>query len=901
MYIEKLEIQGFKSFADKNVLSFPGSLSDAEQGLTAIVGPNGSGKSNVADAIRWVLGEQSLKTIRGKKADDVIFSGTEKRKKLGMAEVALYLNNADKQAPIDYTELVIKRRVYRDGNSEYLINNSRVRLIDVQMLLAKANVGQKTYSVVGQGTVDNFLNSSLADRKEFFDEATGVKQYQIKRDSSLNKLRLSYENLSQAQMLLSEIEPRLNSLTRQVKKLRKRGELEKELKEHQLKYYYSIWHENNNKFRDYNNKFLVLEKEKHEKDKKLSFFNKELEKYEVSKDQESEYDVLERDLRKYQDEKENQERQLARIDAHIEVQLESVGKFDLSFFILKKEELTKDIKKIDDELARLKESIKDDKEEEIDLKNKNEKLVNDLEKLNNKLFETKKETSDSVEPEMEKKIREVIEKIKLAEGEEEMQKIKEIISAIKTELEKLFLEEKEEIQESENWQGVHEEIKKLSKEKEEISGRINDNILRISARSERINLLDEKNVSLRKELEDIESKIKQNSDVIDVEEITSKRDNMKGKIAETDEIVADLKNKMSRLNKEEEKKRSHLLGLQKNIQELQMEINNLVNELNDLKVHAARHETRLEDIEVEIRDELGGMSDIKGGELDVSGVDLGEVKESIVKIKRQLELIGGIDPEVEKEYGETKERFDYLSGQVTDLTSAIDSLENIIKELDITIRKKFDKEFKVIAGKFQEYFKILFGGGTAKIEKVVEEEDPSTGSLQEGGQAGQGEEEMKESQSGEGEENLKDPKKKNETHNIVDVKKIKFLQKHNATGLAGVEIYACPPGKKITSINVLSGGEKALTAIALICAIIRANPAPFVVLDEVDAALDEANSERLAKILEDLSHRTQFIVITHNRASMKKASVLYGVTMGDDGVSKLLSVKMGEAVDKARY
>src|SRR3989339_27126 len=222
MYLEKLEIQGFKSFATKNVLVFPGMLGKDKRGITTIVGPNGSGKSNVADAIRWALGEQSMKTLRGKKAEDIIFSGSDKKGKLGMAEVSLFLNNESRQAPIDYSQIIITRRLYRNGDSGYMINNNRVRLSDIQILLAKANFGQKTYSVIGQGVVEGFLNFSITERKEFFDEATGVKQYQIKRDASLNKLRGALENLNQVEMLTSEIEPRLKSLTRQVDKIRKR-------------------------------------------------------------------------------------------------------------------------------------------------------------------------------------------------------------------------------------------------------------------------------------------------------------------------------------------------------------------------------------------------------------------------------------------------------------------------------------------------------------------------------------------------------------------------------------------------------------------------------------------------------------------------------------------------------
>jgi len=276
MYLEKLEIQGFKSFANKNSLVFPGIISGNRRGLTAIVGPNGSGKSNVADSVRWALGEQSMKTLRGKKSEDIIFSGSDKKGKLGMAEVSLYFNNEDHQAPLDLNHFVLTRRLYRDGESEYLLNNSKVRLLDIQILLAKANVGQKTYSVIGQGTVEGFLNTSLSERKEFFDEATGVKQFQIKRDDSLNKLRLSLEHLGQAEMLLAEIEPRLSTLTRQVNKLKKRGEIESELRGFQLDYFRTVWHEINDRFKQANETLLASEKTKQLKEKKIADLTKEL-------------------------------------------------------------------------------------------------------------------------------------------------------------------------------------------------------------------------------------------------------------------------------------------------------------------------------------------------------------------------------------------------------------------------------------------------------------------------------------------------------------------------------------------------------------------------------------------------------------------------------------------------
>jgi len=346
----------------------------------------------------------------------------------------------------------------------------------------------------------------------------------------------------------------------------------------------------------------------------------------------------------------------------------------------------------------------------------------------------------------------------------------------------------------------------------------------------------------------------------------------KSELADMTKQIEDAQSKLKQFNEEQERKRQHLLQLQRSLASLQTEVNSINNELNNLKITGARVETRLEDLENEIRADFGDLGIIKQYQPQET-LDKNDAVARIKNLKHQLELIGGIDPEVEKEYHETKSRFDFLDGQTTDLNDTIKSLEDIIKELDLNIKERFDKEFKIIEEKFQEYFKILFNGGNAKIIKVMADEmieaEPTNETASES-----------------------NPEAPQMTANEAALKRIKLLQRYDSTGLAGIEIVATPPGKKIQSIAMLSGGERALTAIALICAIISANPSPFVVLDEVDAALDEANSDRLAKILEDLSHKTQFIVITHNRAPMRKAAILYGVTMGDDSVSKLLSVKL---------
>src|SRR3989339_459309 len=1038
MYLEKLEIQGFKSFATKNVLVFPGMLGKDKRGITTIVGPNGSGKSNVADAIRWALGEQSMKTLRGKKAEDIIFSGSDKKGKLGMAEVSLFLNNESRQAPIDYSQIIITRRLYRNGDSGYMIYNNRVRLSDIQILLAKANFGQKTYSVIGQGVVEGFLNFSITERKEFFDEATGVKQYQIKRDASLNKLRGALENLNQVEMLTSEIEPRLKSLTRQVDKIRKRGELEKELDEIQIKYYRKVWHEINDKLKKSNKEYLDLEKEKFSKDQKIFGLNKELDGIKQEKTVTEEFDALQENLSKLQyrknelhdqlqkmeswieiknekieevdtkelenkkdellklsletenkiksqeetdknrailgrmeqelyklkNEKDDLIRETNRLNAWLEMKLESMGQFDLSFLNNRTQEIKKELSRNKEEREKFDGDILKQKNNLERLKREKEETIELVRKFRGELNEINSWGSKKIITEVNDRLKNSLDQLILAERETDLEKIKKNLLNIKDELKKVLAfasgEEAQKKQEK-----LTEELTRITEKQETVIENINIIELEKNTKTERVRLLAEKEQRLIRELNEIENKISKSQEKFDsgsvrkeieileekIKPIEAKEEQIKSEIKKSESQIEESRNnifelqrrlqsynheinninnklndyrlnsakhetrlediensirrsgfegkiiistikelkekceeevrnidtesqkdreKLNKFNEEQEKKRSHLLSLQKNLQNLQEEINILNINLNEIKINSTRYETRLEDMEAEIRESFENIKRIKEkrheGELDKE-----KTMERIKQVKKQLDMIGGIDPEVEKEYSETKERFDFLSGQSKDLNETIFSLKGVVKELDETIKVKFDKEFKVISGNFEKYFKILFNGGTAKIIKVMEED------------VAKSEQEQEEKVA------------KEKTEGLANMRRIKFLQKHNATGLAGIEIQATPPGKKIASITMLSGGERALTAIALICAIISANPSPFVVLDEVDAALDEANSERLAKILEELSHKTQFIAITHNRANMRRANILYGITMGDDGVSKLLSIKLEDA------
>ena len=1081
MYLEKLEIQGFKSFANKNKLIFSGILDNEKRGLTAIVGPNGSGKSNVADAVRWALGEQSIKSLRGKKSEDVIFSGSDQKSQLSLAEVSLFLNNeeavsknskksepSEKDNNLDQiiascAEIVITRRLFRNGDGEYLLNGNRVRLSDIQMLLAKANFGQKTYSVIGQGMVENFLSSSAAERKDFFDEATGVKQFQIKRDSALNKLEASYENLQQVDMLLVEIRPRLKSLTRQVEKLKRRADIETELKKTQFNYYGFLWQDINNKLNVFNAQFLDLEKIRIEKDKKLEKLGEELNKIRTT-DNFREINELQPRLRDLESQKGLYQKKLSKLQAELEVQLEAQGQFDVSWLNNKAGELEAEVEKIALEINSLEKSRP--KLEEESLLNKlqetnkeissGEEVRRTINRLDNEKFNFNKQISrleavleanleaqgqfdvswlNNKQEELNlefKKISIATQELTQDNNRENSQKLQENLNNIQQELvglnkeladinnqiklaaksnskdekisrliedflnkldginstvnleeaKKLILEAKQDFktkiketltgesdEDAKRIQEIQKTIIELTEKRQAVNEHLNDERLRLSTINERLRLTEEKKIEIQRELADIKLKLEKaeikfdagkiedeksiiNKKLIETEKeiknleasydgaawqekkqslleqlqtcrlkdsaITERLKLLKDKHSQTENELIEIKNKIAKsqvkfdatgieqektelnrlleavsqeitdltarlegLNQAKEKEKGLMFECQKNIQALQEDINEVASKLSSLKIEATRQETRLEDLENNIRNDELTVSEIKSYKVEGGAEDLPYWQKVLINSKNQLEQIGGLDPEIEKEYEETKTRYDFLSHQTDDLNRAVKSLEQIISELDANIKARFDQEFKIISEKFNDYFQILFNGGSAKITKILvedlEKEDAKNNNKNENTDSGlsSAEIEMKRMQE-------------------EKMKKIKFLKKYNAVGLAGIEIQAIPPGKKIQTVTMLSGGERALTAIALICAIISANPSPFVVLDEVDAALDESNSERLARILDDLSNKTQFIVITHNRASMRRASILYGVTMQADGVSKLLSVKIDE-------
>ncbi len=759
MYLKKLEISGFKSFANKMALDFLPEcdiVSGGKCGITAIVGPNGSGKSNVADAIRWAIGEQSLKNLRGKKSEDVIFAGTDKKARLGVASVTMYFDNSDKRIPIEFAEVSITRKIYRSGESEFLINGSQVRLMDIVDLLAKAGIGKDSYCVITQGMSDATLNASPVERRSIFEDAAGVKQYQIEKERALRKLDSTRENLARVDVLTIEIEPHLKNLRRQAEKASQGKDIAAKLRDKQVLLYSFLWDNFQGERGTLAKERDVVQKRVFDLEVETNTLEREVAEVAKSMDDQSREEEIARTLGTLRDEANIHLRDRSIIDGKIEIEKE---------------------KQKEQEVIRV--------------------IPVDLNYVRKALEEIRGHQQ------------ELIERIVHVEKLEDLQDIREFAQVIK---QKLY--------------DLDEKAGRGSVQEKRIIALPDDEK---RASDERLAVLSRDKESLNKTLEILQKSL------------------------------TEQEQSLSALREASRQSRETFFAKEKEWREKERLLTQLKDQLNEVKVRLARVEVREEDLVSLVREELAlSVHDLK---YDGTSVERERLEREIARLKVEVEHIGTIDPLIVEEFQETEKRFTFLTHESADLKAAIESLQTVIQEMDQKINHAFQDAFKEICRKFEEYFKIIFGGGKAELQIVKirkrtrQLEDSAEGEIS----AGESEEE-----------------KENEPTEI------------------GIEIFACPPGKKITNLSMLSGGERSLTSLALLFAIISHNPPPFAVLDEVEAALDEANSRRFSKMLRELSNHTQFVAITHNRETMSQAGLLYGVTMGDDGVSQLLSVRLDQ-------
>lgn len=737
MRLKKLELSGFKSFARKTALEFPSAV-------TAVVGPNGSGKSNIAESLRWALGEQSMKSLRGKRGEDLIFNGTPSVSRAGRASVSLCLDNGGKKLPIAYDEVVITRTISRDGESEYLINDSTVRLKDVTELLGNVGLGVSSHHIISQGEADRFLSASSKERKAMIEEALGLKIYQAKKEDAEKRLAKTGENINQVNSIRAEAQRQLKFLKKQVERAEEAVLLKEELKKLYAEYFKN------------EDAYLAAETEKIK-----------IKKREITE-------------------------KLSRFDSVNAPEAESD-----EAAALKKE------------TDRLEREVADMEKITAELGAKRNLLERELGKLEGIIEYKEKE---NVGHNAGKKI--------VVSGEEILPVLERIAGEAKA------------------------------------AAMAADMVL---AKKYLLNIVDITGNFIGKI-----SKIKTGGGGNEVELASLK--NKKTELAlAVNEIAEAEKNSVA----ESSKKREEIKSLRNRLAETERLLLQSRAEARELKFALAQLDSEGEKIRLR-RDESGrekkeaaaitgnDFADIVYDGLNTSGWNYEKREAALRQIERlkiKLEDYGVGAGEIIKEYEEARRRDEEYEKNLSDLAEAAKSLERLMEELDKKISSDFENGLKKINTEFNNFFLSIFGGGKAGLELVRKEIR--------------------------GKNSLEDEDEENEAAEYEME--------------AGIEISVNHPKKRISSLEMLSGGERSLVAISLLFALSQVNPPPFLVLDETDAALDESNSRKYADMLKKLGEKTQLIVITHNRETMRQADILYGVTMGADGVSRLLSVKFDDA------
>ena len=874
MYLKRLEIQGFKSFAQKTTMEF-------SQGIIAIVGPNGSGKSNAADCLRWVLGEQSAKLMRGKKNDDVIFAGSDKKTRLGFAEVTATFDNRDHRIPVDSPEVSIGRRVSRSGESEYLINGNKVRLLDIVDLVLKSNIGTSRYTVIGQGTIDQMILAGPMEVKSLIDEASGVKTYYIKRERTLRRLEQTAQNLMRAEDLMAEIEPRLKSLRRQAKRMEARAEIETELKVYQREFFGNTYWMLKKQINNFLGQILQIDGTKNQLEKSLVSLRTKAEQFETSNAEKmGAFKQIQEQLLGLQNQKNKLLEDLSLVRGKMQSQKTSTTGDAKTLQVT--------IHEVEVKIAGV--SIKIQETESwlearrVLFNQQSELLVSVNQKLEYLYTQAQNPATTNWEA-LEKEViyledlfLDIYEKLKTGT---QVQEVISLAENFKTNFVK-FKDSAKKVSGSNQAQNFQNQLQLLLKEKDVLNTEVSGIEVSLSQASISIEFLNKELATLMQQklqvgLEITESQSESPDDFIS--QLIVRENQIQSEVENLAEKITKLEDLFKSQSEQENYSQKQLHEIESEFRKKQDDLSRLKDQAFALNIEKTKFDTQMEVLKEEVRRILG--EEILGvmADQEVASVTTG-LEEKIMRLKNQLDMIGGMDELTLKEYQETENRFVNLSTQVQDLKQGMQDLKNIMDELDVHIKQKFNEAFHKINEKFEYYFRILFNGGRAYLSVLKEEESKEDMESSEGA--------LENDTTDKGHEGLR-----------VEEKLVKKYER-GVNNVMGIDIKATPPNKKLSSIQALSGGERALTSIALLCSLLTCFPSPFVVLDEVDAALDDANTIRFGQILGTLAHQTQFITITHNRETMAQANILYGVTMGDDGISKLLSVKLEQAKQYAK-
>ena len=809
MKFKQLDITGFKSFFEKTTFLI-------EDGLTGVVGPNGCGKSNIVESLRWCMGENSAKSMRGSGMEDVIFSGTSNRPSKNISEVSLILDNQNKESPAQYKEfdeVIIKRKIEKDKGSKYYINDKEVRARDVQTLFADLSTGAHSPSLISQGRIGQLVTAKPIERKSILEEAAGISGIHSRRQEAETRLNAAENNLKRADELKRQQQKQLDNLKKQAEEATRYKEISKEIKQAEAGLYYL--------------KIREIEAERKKIIEKLSELDDEISA--VNIDYNHNNTLLEEEntkLAPLRDKKMESAASLQKLNLNMSSLIEEEARVKTL-----QEKLEKSIKTISSDLEREKSISLDANLNEKRISKEKEELL----KTENELIEV--ETSSSKELKNSKAELDNL----LLKLDTMLDKIEKDIDEDKKLSKKTFKELKQLVKGITSSQEEYAE--KFGKDKSIQSDSIK--------RKERI-----KNIDV--ELENWRN-LSSNSEKMTAE-LTERKNKLTSELNENQknpERIATSKGQnlqnLENTKKRNEEIENELIESEKKYNSINQNIKEIQLKLSGLKENKARNEATVEGIENRKKDLLYSVKselNIDNETSILSQSDLNNISpddfpslenqsQKVEKIKKQRESLGSVNLRADEETKKYETEIKKMEDDRADLYSAIVKLKTSIDELNQKGRERLLDAFTKVNRKFNEVYTKLFNGGTAKIE-LVDSDDPLE---------------------------------------------------------AGLEMYVSPPGKRLQSITLLSGGEQALTALSLVFAVFLVNPSPICVLDEVDAPLDDANVTRFCGLLDELTKitNTKFIIITHHALTMSRMHRLYGVTMAEQGVSQLVSVDLQKA------
>ncbi|GHV90920.1 chromosome partition protein Smc [Spirochaetia bacterium] len=930
MFLKNLDILGFKSFADRTHVAFA-------DGITALLGPNGCGKSNVVDAVKWALGEQASRAMRAEKMEDVIFNGTENRKPLNVAEVTLTLANDAGLLPIDMPEIEIKRRLYRSGESEYFINSAPVRLKEVRELFWDTGVGKAAYSVMEQGKIDQILSSKPDERRYLFEEAAGITRYKIRGAEAERNLAKTEENMRQVDGVLGEVKRSYDTLKVQSEKTIKFRALREDifqleldiqlLRLKQFKYERDERKETLNKrsadrdrireemekasksleenmdevnsmeekLVEYQKNIYGLAVDKNAREKEIKIFAEQRAESKAKIEQNEgreraigikideliedaeEQDGVVRDLRKKAADIEDNIRSF---EESIQIAATRIGDNEAQVRQIEEEirrveqeqaGYEKDLEAItDDIVAALDAGLKEAGYSAVERRNNEaalaetlgrikallvgrENLIRDLaaaadrsagngpnsaelkhiaESLAVFLAEVSGDTGKALElfESYRKSTPSFIDDFLAPEG----------IITKKRALDAKIRAAKDGIEER------REKIRGLLGDNAELATKINEyratlqdlrvNRAQMSAQAQSA---EEQARLIRRELAGQEGLLKNVRDELFLDR--KRFEEINERIADTESELADIERRgiqltadLEKLEKDIAKRNGDVAGKQATIKKRMEELAKMQEALEKIHLELVQSETEIKNIQDNFRETHS--RDLMEFEERIFTITTPapELREKLAAARSGLRDLGSVNLMAPEEFAEVKERHDFLTAQLEDLEKGRRDLENLTAEIRAESSELFLSTYNKIKKNFHNMFRRLFGGGRAELR-------------------------------------LSDP------NHVLE---------------SGIEIYAQPPGKKLENINLLSGGERSMTAVALLFATYMVKPSPFCLLDEIDAALDEANVSRFVQLLREFGSASQFIVITHNKKTVTGASTLLGVTMEESGVTKVISVRL---------